>query len=190
MMDLWLGMYAPSPYELIIGGNYHNYALAIDNPLTQTNYYRQGATAAFYALALGIEGFYENNWLEGFNDSGGMLGFRVMGKHVQNTHFIVQYGIRNRNSSAANLQQQFVAGDLDIYVERHSGLHFNYRTYLPTTNSTLGAVSGYRWEATYFLNISFLQVFGGWMNDQLVTSTPLAQTQSRTGLFSGAKLFF
>ena len=190
MMDLWLGMYSPSPYELILGGNYHSYNLTTDVPATQTAYYTGTGTLAFYALMLGIEGFYQNNYLEGFNDSGGMVAFRLLGRAVQNTHLIVQYGVKNRVASLYNLQQQFVAGDLDIYVERHSGLHANYRYYLPTTNSYLGAVSEYRWEATYFFNINFVQVFGGWCTDQIVVSTPTQQTQSRTGLFSGFKLFF
>jgi len=192
MMDLWLGMYSPSPYELILGGFYNGYTLNIDNPPSvQTNQFAIGGTLAFYALILGGEGFYINNTDEAYIDDGGMIALRVMGRAVQNTHLILQYGERTKKSSTFNLQQQFGAADLDIYVERHSGLHGNYRVYIPTNDPVLGAVTGNRWEGGLFFNINFIQLIGGWYSE-LQTNTLAATTvnQTRSGGFGALKLFF
>ncbi len=190
MMDLWLGMYSPSPYELIFGGRYQNDALSVDNPVSQSNQYSMSGTLAFFAMAFGVEGYYENNWNEGFVDSGEMLALRVAGKHVQNTHLILDYGTRTKKTSSYNLQQQFAAADLDLYVENHSGLHGNYRYFLPTTDSFLGAVTGWKWEAGLFWDIGFVKVFGGWFNESQSSQTPIIVNQSRQGLYSGIKFFF
>jgi len=191
MMDLWLGMYSPSPYELILGGSYNDSTLKIDNPFSETKKFSMSGRLAFYALILGIEGFYQNNWVEAFTESGGLVALRIAGKAVQNTHLILQYGIRNKVASNFNFQSQFAALDLDIYVQSHTGLHANYRHYLPTTDTTLGQITGRRWEAGLFFDISFIRIFGNWYSDlQTQTNAGSTVNQERSGINSGLLFFF
>jgi len=190
MMDMWLVMHSPSPYEAFIQGTYHDYQLTIDTPSQQTRGQELSGALGFYALILGLEGFYENNWQEAFTDSGGLIGLRLFGIHVQNTHLILQYGVRNRINTLASVQQEFAGADLDLYVELHSGLHANYRYFIPTTNTYYGQVSGNRYEAAYFVEFGSLRLFGGWQAENFSVTTPQAQSQTRAGLWSGLRLYF
>jgi hypothetical protein len=191
MMDLWLGMYSPSPYELILGGNYSDYTLKADNPVSSTQKNTYSGRLAFYALALGIEGFYQNNLGENFVESGGAVAFRLAGKAVQNTHLILQLGARTKTGANYNFQNQFAALDLDIYVQSHSGLHGQYRYYQPTTDATLGQVSGRRWEAGIFFDIGVMKLFGNWLSDiQTQTNAGSTVNYDRSGMNSGILFFF
>lgn len=197
MMDLWLGMYAPSPYEFFLSGSYLTSDTKVSTtpaqgPPTQAAHASAKASAGAYALILGLQGEYENNAEEHFNDTAGSLNLRVLGNAVQGTHVILHYGLRTRTQDGAEtLRQQFAGADLNLYLSRLFGLSGLYRAYLPTHNTDLGDVSATRTEAGLFIDFGPLRVFGHWFSEtQTSEKTQITTDLNRTGLQSGLQFFF
>jgi hypothetical protein len=191
MMDLWLFMYKPSPYEFFIQGSVDQYDLKTDG--VKINGYRSySGAAAFYAMILGLEVQYENNTPEGYQDLAGLINVRIAGNAVQSTHLSLNYGSKRKTISAQNIEfnQQFAGADLDLYVNKGVGLHYNYRYYFPTTESTLGSVTGYRSEAGIFFDVDFVRFYGNWYSDFFNTTTPASQSNERTGVQTGLRFYF
>src|SRR4051812_10192033 len=62
MMDLWLGMYSPSPYEFYVRGAYQTYRTTYDPmSIEEKSYQSFSGGLGAYATIIGIEGGYENN---------------------------------------------------------------------------------------------------------------------------------
>lgn len=192
MMDLWLGMYSPSPYELILTGAYADYETSFENPASKIDGFAYSGGIAFYALIIGLEAQYQNNWHESTNQLSTLLNLRIMGNAVQGTHLNLQYGVRKKTIPTDNtIEQQFAGADLDLYVDRYIGLHGNYRSYLPTKNDTLGDINERRTEAGLFFDFSFIRLFGQWFSEKHTTTLSGVDTNSETtGLETGLKLFF
>lgn len=191
MMDLWLAMYKPSPYEFYFQGSADQYAQKTDT--VNTNSYRSYSGAlAFYALIVGVEAQYENNTAEGYQDLAGLLNLRLAGNAVQSTHLSINYGMKKRSTvPTVQLYQQFAGANLDIYLNKSVGLHGHYRYYMPATESTLGDVTGNRREAGVFFDIEYVRLYGNWYSEYFDTVTPtLTQSVERTGVQTGIRFFF
>lgn len=190
MMDLWLGMYSPSPYELILTGQYETYDATI-NQGTGTHFYSGSGSAAFYAMILGVEAFYDNNSKENYQDMHGLVHLRVLGNSNQSTHLDLSYGTRKRHQEDFDLQQQVAGADLELYIEKHIGLHGAYRYYLPATEDHWGQTEGKKTEVGAFFDISFLRFFGNWFSENLDSKLNDVKTQrQRSGFQYGLKFFF
>lgn len=196
LMDLWLAMYSPSPYEFFIEGSYLSFSSQTE-PVTATEghfqSYRGGVGA--YAAVVGLEGTYENNTQEKLNDLSGSLHLRVLGNAVQGTHLIFHYGLRTRNFESSGMNQrisnQFAGADLNLYLTRYFGLMGTYNAYLPTEHLTLGSISGTRSEAGLFIDFEAARVFGNWFADiQTHKKSATENSVIRTGIQSGLILFF
>ncbi|PIS09925.1 MAG: hypothetical protein COT73_12145 [Bdellovibrio sp. CG10_big_fil_rev_8_21_14_0_10_47_8] len=196
MMDLWLAMYSPSPYEYFVGGAYQDFTTK-DEAAGTTDRHENGiVTVGAYATVIGIEGFYENNIQEQISQSGGSLNLRVLGNAVQGTHLSINYGYRSMKTELAGqgttVNQPFAGADLNMYLTRYFGISGMYRSYVAVENDVLGTVSGHRTEAGLFVDFSALRVFGSWYSDVEITQ-PQQQTESkviRSGVMSGIKFFF
>lgn len=197
MMDLWLGMYAPSPYEFFVSGSYLSYDTKVSTQPAQSaetsDLHAAGkASVGAYALIMGLQGEYENNSQEKFNDAAGSLNLRVIGNAVQGTHLILHYGLRTRTMEGAEtLRQQFAGADLNLYLTKLFGLQGLYRIYLPTHNGDLGDVSATRAEAGLFIDFGPLRVFGnGFSETQTSEKNQIKTLVDRTGIQSGLQFFF
>ncbi len=193
MMDLWLGMYAPSPYELIFSGAQIDYKADSDNPVSTVNYKSWVGSVYFYALVLGIGVQYENNWIEHFTDAQGTVNVRVAGNSNASTHLNLFGGLRNRLNETLEIRGQPLAGaELEIYVGHHWGLHGNYRYFFNKDIENVGTLFGDRLEGGIFIEFEPLRIFGNWYSETLNT-TPLAGTAtntSRSGLLYGLRILF
>lgn len=194
MMDLWLGMYAPSPYEVIFSVSQQAYDTSINNPETRTAHKSLQGSFAFYALILGLEANYENNIEEQFQDSTGLLNLRIIGNANQGTHLNVFYGLRKHTDNAGTeIIQQLVGTDIDLYIEKHIGLHFNYKHFLPNNEgSLLGEVTGQRTEGGAFFDIGFVRFFGNYYQETF-NNKPEATARidrTRLGYHYGLKFYF
>jgi hypothetical protein len=199
MMDVWLGMHAPSPYEFYLSGSYLSYNRDVsESPAgatvaTSDSFRSYAGSVGAYALLMGLVGEYENNPADGYNDTAGSLNFRVLGNAVQGTHLILNYGLRTRHQDGVPqaLSQQFAGADLDLYVMKYFGLHGAYRGFLPSSNSTLGDLTGARSEFGAFLDFGPVRVFGQWYSEKQESSLQSLTTKTdRTGVQSGLKIFF
>lgn len=193
MMDLWLGMYAPSPYEFILSAQYEPYeTLAFDGLTeTRTKYTSGSGSVAFYALILGIEAGYENNVQEGFTDVEGLVHLRVLGNSNQSTHLNLSYGARRRTLQGAELNQQVAGAELDLFLAQHLGVHGLYRHYFPIEEANLGLTKGSMYEVGAFIDYSFFRLFGNWfVENQSSTLNTIESRRDRSGFQYGLKLFF
>lgn len=195
LMDLWLGMYAPSPYEFSLSGGYQSYTTSTE-PLRSDNSHQSysGAVAA-YATLIGLQAEYENNSQEVYNDLSGSLNIRIIGNAVQGTHVILFAGLRTRTIDNSGtpilLRNKFIGADLNLYLTKYFGLAGNYRSYLPTDDTTLGTVSGTRSEAGIFIDFAAIRIFGNYFIDkQIETLSGVNSSVERTGIQSGIKFFF
>jgi hypothetical protein len=200
LMDLWLGMYAPSPYEFFLSGSYLTYDQMVSltpaaTPDAKYSHKSYSGSIGAFALVMGLVAEYENNTEEGYNDLLGSLNVRVLGNAVQGTHLILSYGLRTRNIdnsvSQVRLNQQFGGADLDLYMTRFFGLHGNYRAFLPYTETTLGEIKGSKTEAGGYIDFGPVRIFGNWFNEKQdsVLSGTTTHTEN-TGVQSGLKFFF
>lgn len=197
LMDLWLGMYAPSPYEFFVQGSFNTYDTKIESTATNTKQHHESFSGSVgaYATIIGVEGSYENNPGDKYNDTAGSLNLRILGNAVQSTHLILHYGLRTRyedsSGTQVRLSQQFAGADLNLYLNRHFGLQGLYNYYLPTTNTTLGDVKAHRYEGGLFIDFKALRIYGVYFQEQEKdTNAGTETTSTRTGIQSGIKFFF
>ncbi len=198
MMDMWLSMNSPSPFEFSLGGSYNSYKTEVRDPATTTtedSFTSYAAEASAYAQFVGITAEYENNTQESYNDLAGMLNIRLLGNSIQNTSFTIHYGQRTREYSGAagRLTQQFAQASLQVYLTKYFGLDGKYRYFLPTSTDELGDVEGNITEAGLFIDFKAVRVFGAWYKESQKTKVPAATDDTvtdRTGIRSGIKIFF
>lgn len=192
MMDLWAGMYAPSPYELILSAQYEKYDSKINVPESSSG--RQGGlgSVAFFALVLGVEGQYENNPVESLQSIEGLVHLRILGNSNQSTHLNLSYGNRRRTMDGVELNQQVAGAEFDLYIEKHIGLHSQYRYYLPVENDFFGPSEGSKTEAGVFVDIGVMRVFGNWFTDGMKSKPPnsVEIRRDRNGFQYGLKFYF
>lgn len=189
MMDLWLGMYAPSPYEFYLEGIYSDHTTETA-PAPEGKAWGYSGRLGINVLVLGVELGHQNNWINQYTENYGQLRVRVLGNAVQGTHLILGYGQKQRSTNGISSNQGFATADLDIYIESHSGLHVAYRSDL-AAESSAGTLTGNKVEGGLFFDIEFLQLFGRYFVEKsTLTSAGVETPSTKKGLESGIRLFF
>jgi hypothetical protein len=196
LMDMWLAMNAPEPYEYFLAGVYDSYAFNPDTnaavPVSSHYNAYRGAFAA-YAYIVGLEIQYENNAAEHFRDTTGIFHLRILGNAAQSTNITLEGGLRSRyiEASEITLRQTFVGASLSFYILKKFGIEGLYHSYLPYTDAALGSIAGRRLEGGVFVDFESIRVFGDWYTEsQDSTLNNLTTTTDRTGIQSGLKIFF
>lgn len=167
VMDMWLSLNSPSPYEFMLGINMNQYSLDDQvNPSQKFKAY-EGELSA-YATLVGLTGEYQNNTEEHFRDTAGMLNLRLFGHTLQGTHLTVHYGLRTRTDSvgAYRMNQQFAAGTLQLYLFKYFGIYGNYRQYIPITESYFGETKSNTQSTGLFIDFASLRVMGSYFKEQ------------------------
>jgi hypothetical protein len=199
LMDQWLMMNSPSPYEFFLKGSMNSYKTSYEPAsMTETSHQSYSGSLGAYATVMGLEGSYENNTEEKYNDVTGSVNIRVLGNAVQGTHLIFRYGLRTRTGSSASasgadirVANQFAGADLNLYLTRFFGLQGVYHHFLPADEPSLGTVTGSRSEAGAFIDFSALRVFGNIFTDTQKNETSgTTTTIQRTGTQLGLQFFF
>ena len=199
MMDMWLNVNAPSPYEFMIGGSYISgksevtQGTGLGPALDSISY---SGEAAAYAQLVGLSGEYENNPDEDFASSAGLFNLRLLGDSIQNTSLTLSYGLRSKELSgttSTRLSQQFGQAALQLYLTKFFGIDGKYRYYLKSDDDQLGDVNGNLTEAGVFIDFKALRIFGTWYKEEIKTKTPAAIEDTiteRSGIKTGIKIFF
>lgn len=195
LMDMWLTINTPSPYEFVIGGSMFHYTVDTTSTGTTTSKTIDGYNAEIsaYARFVGVSAEYANNTQEGFNDVNGIFNLRIFGNTVQGSHITLHYGLRTRTASdnSYRLNQQFGAGTLQLYLMKYFGIQGNYRQYLPYSEAHFGDTEGTELNAGAFIEFGSLRLFGDWYQEK--QSSKLNGTESkidRTGTKIGIKFYF
>lgn len=194
LMDQWLQMNSPSPYEFFIRGESFNYETKIDiDPKISYNS-NSGAVAA-YASIVGLQAEYENSIKEGLNDVVGFLNFRILGSELQSTSLTLSVGQRTRQFEYLNLDRSVkniaTQAHLNLYLTKYFGLKGLYRLYLPNEDANLGNIYGYLTEGGIYIDFSRIRVFGDYFEDvQRMTPTSGDVKIRRHGIKTGLQIFF
>lgn len=195
MMDTWLSLNSPSPFEFMLGGSYNSLQTEVQGTASSDSYTTYAGELAAYAQFVGLSGEYENNTTENFNDLTGMLNIRLLGNSIQNTSFSIHYGQRTRTHSGTEgrLSQQFGQVSLQVYLTKYFGLDGKYRQFLHTSTESMGDVDGNISEAGVFIDFKALRIFGAWYSESQKKRIPATTDDTvtdRAGIKSGIKIFF
>ncbi|HPI40116.1 MAG TPA: hypothetical protein PLJ21_04885, partial [Pseudobdellovibrionaceae bacterium] len=191
MMDIWLAMNSPSPYELSLQGGYSSYQKEqiLPLPLITSDHKTYRGSLSAYAQIFGLTLDYENNTEENFNDLAASFNLRLLGNSLQNSHLTLSYGQRtreNQNAIPTRLLQQFADVNLNFHFSRHFGLIGNYRSFIPTTSPTLGEVSGHTSKVGVFIDYGIVRIYGQRVLEIDKTNVEI----QRTGIESGLQFYF
>ena len=195
LMDQWLNMHEPSPFEFMIGGSSLNYSNRISSPFSEASFTSSNGEIAAYAQIVGLSVEYENNSKEKYNDLNGQLNFRILGNSLQSTSITIAGGQRTRTISASateiKVKNTFAQIKLQAYFTKFFGIDGYTRSYFPVDDPTLGSVSGTRTEIGAFIDYKALRIYANWFQDIEIdkTSTTNIETK-RTGTATGVKIFF
>jgi hypothetical protein len=185
MMDLWLALHSPSPYEFFFGGAYQ-----LGNLSTGSTYSAPSFTAAAYVTIFGLQ-LERESGLDTRYDA--TFHLRVFGLHYQATHLRGEIGLRHDKVGPNLSFQNPLAGvGLVIYLAKPFGIEGRWRHAFDSTPNASGiAFSGDRFEGGAFLDFSFVRVYGQYVYEKLSHDpSNLAPGSVRTGPQAGMKLFF
>lgn len=195
MMDLWLAVNSPSPYEAMLGIANHGYQTKLSTTNTETSYTTYSAQLSAYASLVGLTFEYNKNEKENFNDLTGLLNLRVFGNSIQSTHLTVHLGQRTRtlNQDTEDIIVRQLLGQvsLQLYLNKYFGIDGMYRRYQESNTTSLGIVTGNQSEAGVFIDFKALRIFGSWYQDIQLNTLNGSETRiERNGIKSGIKIFF
>lgn len=195
LMDMWLSLNTPSPYELVLGGGQYRYTLdATSAGVTTSNSYDSThADFAAYAKFVGLSGEYQKNAAENFIDSTGLFNLRIFGNTVQGSHITLHYGLRTRVSEANNyrLNQQFPGATLQIYLMKYFGIQGHYRAYQPVTETFYGETSGDELRYGVFIEYGLLRLYGNIFEERQNSKLNSVETNlRRKGSQIGLQFYF
>ncbi len=195
LMDLWLSINTPSPYEFCLSGSFNQYSLetSIAGASAKNNKKSTEGSFSAYATLVGITTEYQNNVEENFNDLTGIFNVRVFGNMLQGTHLTLHYGLRTRteNNNIYRLNQNFPAATLQLYMNKFFGVQTHYRYYMPTTESFYGDTHADELTAGAFIEYGALRVFGDWFQERQGSKLNNVDSSiTRTGTKVGLKIYF
>lgn len=195
LMDMWLSMNTPSPYEFVLGGGQYQYELSstTGGVATTANYDSTHADLSAYARFVGLTGEYQKNTAENFIDSTGLFNLRIFGQTVQGSHITLHYGLRTRVSETApyRLNQQFPAATLQIYFMKYFGIQGHYRNYQPVTETFHGETSGDELRYGLFIEYGLLRLYGNIFEERQNSKLNSVETNyRRKGSQIGLQFYF
>lgn len=171
MMDLWLNINTPTPYEFMLGGSLLQYdILQTTNNIAGLSKHLKSYEGEMHAYAniVGITAVYQNNNEDGFNDVTGQFNLRLFGSSTQSTNITLHYGLHTRMATDGSyrLNQLYPGITLQIYLMKLFGVYGNYRLYSPVTESFYGDTSADELNAGIFIEYGIMRVFGNYYNER------------------------
>ena len=175
LMDLWLALHSPSPYEFFVGAEYRYTptSTGVENGLGA-----QGAAyASIFGLGLDIEVLRPSMRV----DTSFLL--RLFGMQAQGTNLTIELGLRNEQDGASWVRSPFVGGLMTLYFVKFFGIDGRFRWLFNGSRGPSGQIGGFRGEASAFIDFSFLRVFGGYFFEK-------ERAERIHGFHGGVRLFF
>lgn len=196
LMDMWLSLNTPSPYEFMLGGTLLQYesssVIAAGTP-TKKNYKSMEGEVQAYARFVGLTAQYQNNNEEAFNDVTGIFNLRVFGNTLQGSHITFHYGLRTRTATDGSyrLNQAFPAATMQLYLMKYFGLYGHYRLYSPVIDPLFGETQGDQLDAGAFIEYGALRLFGNFTTERQNSKLNSIETNlERKGSKIGLQLYF
>lgn len=173
IMDLWLSLHSPSPYEFFVDGEYR----APTNGSTLPFNHGQ-LSAGAYATLVGLEA--DQTLGAAQSETRVLAGLRVFGFSQQGTHLNLLGGLVNRAGQPESTRSATVGTRLNLHIFRYAGLDASFYHDFPATPVPTGSTNQYSLGA--FIDFSALRVYGEYFS----SSDP----SSPTGFGTGIRLFF
>lgn len=179
LMDLWLALHSPSPYEFFLSGAYFSDQAT---PGANATGFKFGVAA--YASIFGLS--LEREAREGTARYDALFNFRIFGHHAQTTNITLQGGLRQvaPGGATSSLRNPVAGVDMTINLTRFFGVQGAYRHYFEAAPNSLGQTyEGNRHDLGAFIDFKFLRVFGNYFKSG-------EEGVTRSGTLFGTKLFF
>ncbi len=177
LMDLWLALHSPSPYEFVIK---YDYRVSDDRRASFPGDSRLG-----FAAYVSIFGLEVEKALGSSSPTSLWFNARVFGFYAQSTNITLQAGVRSQGSPGYRNAFWGVASTINLFPQ--VGLDGYWRSYFDSTPGAPGRVSGNRWEAGAFIDFSFLRLYGNWFGENVAVNDV---DDRHSGVILGTKLFF
>jgi hypothetical protein len=186
LMDLWLAIHSPSPYEFFLSGSY---------VIPSASGAPKGADLAFAAFAtiFGLETRYTTQVGTPASDGRfeGLFDLRIFGFHDQSTNITFQTGLKRDSQGAESYRNALIGGRMDIYLARYFGIGGLYHHYFDSTPVSAGIFGGNRYEGQAFIDFQFLRVFGTYFSESTtLTNAAASSSSTNNGVNLGIKLYF
>jgi hypothetical protein len=184
LMDLWLALHSPSPYEFFLGGDYR----MGDNTLNawKVNF---AAYASIFGLEVAREasssGPDRTDWL-------GLFHLRLFGFQSQGTNLTLEGGLRSRSVLGTRRTNPVAGVDMTIYLTRFFGIEGLWRkAFVSSGGSGGGTYAGSRWEGSAFIDFRFVRIYGSYFSDTETAELAGATAESTwKGAAVGTRLYF
>lgn len=195
LMDMWLSINTPTPYEFVVGGALQGYTadLTTGGATTSASKNTYFGEISAYATFIGLSLEHANNNEEGFNDVTGIFNLRVFGNTVQGSHLTLHYGLRTRTATDGSyrLNQPFPAVTLQLYLMKFFGIQGNYRAFSPVNETFYGETTANELTYGVFVEYGLLRLFGDIYQEQQNSKlNSVESTLERKGSRVGIKFYF
>jgi hypothetical protein len=185
LMDLWLALHTPSPYEFYFGLDYR-----LDGPTGAGITLQFGAFASIFGLHL--ERFGEKSDVFAYPGSTltGLFKLRLFGYQNQGTNWTLETGYQSEANQSGSFRNFVLGSSLTVYLARFLGVDFLYRYALPPGATAMGTeYGGHRIEGGLFLDYAFFRIFGKYQH--FIRNFPTSGTSDTAGgLALGFKILF
>ena len=180
LMDLWLALHAPSPYEFIFGGDY------LTGSQTPGSSFSGGSL--FFIAYASIFGLELKGQLKAPVDYWqAVFRLRIFGYHDQASNITLHAGVRTRQGTDS-FRNALTGGSISIYVAKFFGIEGKAIHLFDSTPSPLGTqFSGTEFDMGAFIEFSFVRIFGKYFSHP---STLNGSEISETGVRFGTQLYF
>lgn len=171
LMDLWLALHTPTPFEFYISGFHQN----LDSNLRRESTGLNGELAAYatiFGLGLRKEFYGRNDWE-------GLFHLRLFGFHSQGTNLTLHAGFKGPIGSGDS-RNTILGGSINFYLAKFFGIEMLYHHYFDPTSGNRPEPSQTRFEGGAFIDFSFVRVFGDLIRE----------SAKGTGYKVGARIYF
>jgi hypothetical protein len=178
VMDLWLALHTPTPFEFYAAGDYSTGTLGSGGYFGGWDF-----TAAAYAYLFGLEvqrqmGTLDSRWF-------GLVDFRALGYHSQATNLTFQGGVKNETRNGASLWNPVVGATLTLYLFKNFGVEGLYRHAFSYAINGVSTAND-RFQGGAFIDFSFVRVYGDYFSE-VEAANP---AYSSHGVMLGTRLYF
>jgi hypothetical protein len=174
LMDLWLALHSPTPYEFWFGGT-----LEGGSPAGSPSYTAWKVDAGAFVQIFGLTFKREFSPIDSWE---ALLNLRIFGVHEQGTHITLQGGLRGDTGSDP-VRNPVGGATIGIQLLKTFGVETVFRRHFPSTPGTpYSRGASHRWDLNGTLDFSFARLTGGWFSS--------SEGAGNTGWQAGLRLYF
>ncbi len=180
LMDLWLALHSPTPYEFVFGGEYMS---GTANPGSKYS----GGNLFFiaYATIFGLE--IKGQTKAPVDYWQAVFRFRVFGFYDQGTNITLHAGVRTRQGTNS-FRNALLGVSMSIYIAKFFGIEGSFIKLMDSTPSSTGLTySATEYDVGAFIEYSFIRFYGKYFTNPTILN---GSEVSESGIKLGTKFYF